>query len=382
MASIVYIDPQSYHNLSLYDYGMLNAMEKDEVILFGSYLWDCNAPNAEFKPWFTYNRAKSNIAKGLRYSRTLLRIALYIRKHRDVGVVHIQWLRLWIADFLFLRWLKKRGIKVVFTAHNILPHDTGTTQYNNYCKYYKMVDRICVHTESTKQDLHSQFGIELERIKVIPHGILATDLPEEDIKRRANELRKVYRIHRGMFILASLGVQSYYKGVDILLKLWKADEKLSTDPNVRLMLVGRNAGLDYSVVEACENVIVVDEKVSNLDFQAFLELADVVLLPYRQISQSGVLFSAIARDKPVVVSNVGGLPDPLHIGEVGWNMDAPTEANVKSSLNYLVANKKMVKDMHANSVEFEKVREFYSWHSISARLRKLYYELISEGSQK
>ena len=378
MAPIIYIDPQSYNNLSLYDCGMLSAMGKEEVILFGSSLWDCQTPNVELRPWFTYNKYKKTIIKGLSYTKTILKIASYIYRHKEIKVVHIQWLRLWKIDFYFLKWLKQRGIKVIFTAHNLLPHDTGETQRKNYSKYYRLVDYICVHTKSTSEDLQSQFGIESDKIEVIPHGVIGSNISDEDIKRRAEELRKQFGIDKDILILSSLGVQSHYKGVDLLIKLWSSDEKLSLNQSIKLMLIGRNAGLDYSIIKDCKNVIIIEEKVSNLDFQAFLELSDMVLLPYRQISQSGVLFSAIARNKPVLVSNVGGLPDPLGIGYVGWNIGSLTEYNLKSSLNYLTAHRKMIKDIQANSAEFDKVKDFYSWESISKRLRRLYHKLMSE----
>ena len=378
MAPIIYIDPQSYNNLSLYDCGMLSAMGKEEVILFGSSLWDCQTPNVELRPWFTYNKYKKTIIKGLSYTKTILKIASYIYRHKEIKVAHIQWLRLWKIDFYFLKWLKQRGIKVIFTAHNLLPHDTGDTQREQYSRYYKMVDCICVHTESTKQDLQNHFGIESEKIEVIPHGVITSNIPEDDIIRRADELRKQYGIDRDKLILSSLGLQSYYKGVDLLIKLWISDDKLSLNKSIKLMLIGRNSGLDYSGIKNCENVVIVDEKVSNLDFQAFLELSDIVLLPYRQISQSGVLFSAIARNKPVLVSNVGGLPDPLNIGQVGWNIGKATEENIRTFLNGLVTHSRMVKNIQSNLSEFEKVRDFYSWESISRRLYKLYHRLMSE----
>ena len=378
MPRVVYIDPQSYNNLSLYDCGMLSAMKSEDVVIFGSVLWDCESPNANLKLWFNYNRIKGTITKGLSYVKSLVKIASYIFHHKEIKIVHIQWLRLWKADFLFLRWLKTRGIKVVFTAHNLLPHDTGDTQRDQYARYYRMVDRICVHTESTKQDLESQFGIGPEKIEVIPHGVIASDISDVDVENRAGELRRQYGIDRDMLVLSSLGVQSYYKGVDMLMRLWNVDGRLSANPRIRLMLIGKNSGLDYSVIKGCENVIIVDEKVSNLDFQAFLEISDVVLLPYRQISQSGVLFSAIARNRPVLVSNVGGLPDPLNIGSVGWNMGSATEENIRTSLNYLIAHGSLIRAMQADLGEFEKVKDFYSWNFISTRLRELYHKLMSE----
>lgn len=376
MPSVVYIDPQSYNNLSLYDHGMLTMMRPGEIVLFGSSQWDCNMPNAELKRWFTYNGKKNYLCKGLSYLSTILRIALYISRHPEVKVVHIQWLRLWRVDIMFVRWLRSRGIKVVFTAHNLLPHDSGDTQRDKYSVYYKAVDCICVHTVATKSELITQFEVEPDKIEIIPHGIISTDIPEDVIRSRAGELRTLYGINPGDLVISSLGIQSFYKGIDNLIKVWSQDEKFNSDSRIKLMIVGKNSGVDYSPLKGLGNVIVVDERVSNEDFHAYLEISDVVLLPYRRISQSGVLFSAIARNKPVVVSNVGGLPDPLKVGCVGWNMGSPDEDNLRGVMSDIVANREDVKGLQCNNNEFQKVRDYYSWSSISKMLLNLYDRLM------
>lgn len=376
MPSIIYIDPQSYNNLSLYDHGMLSAMKAGEVTLFGSTQWDCGLPNANLCKWFNYNNKKNPVAKGLSYLATILRIASYINKHKEIKVVHIQWLRLWKVDIIFARWLKRRGIKVVFTAHNLLPHDTGDTQRGKYEVYYKAVDKIIVHTEATRQELIDQFEIDPDNVEVIPHGIIYSDVSEETIKTRADRLKQKYGISANTLVISSLGIQSYYKGIDILIELWSKEKELNTNPNVRLMIVGKNSNLDYTPIQGIGNVVILNERISNEDFQAYLEISDVILLPYRKISQSGMLFSAIARNKPVVISNIGGLPDPLKIGNVGWNIGNADVVSLGKTVTDFVRQPVIVKSLQRNEAEFRKVKEFYSWESISKKLKELYDKLI------
>lgn len=379
MPSIVYIDPQSYNNLSLYDRGMLSAMNSEDVVLFGSNQWDCDTPNAELKKWFNYSNKKNAVSKGLSYLATILRIASYIRKHKEIRVVHIQWLRLWKVDILFTRWLKRKGITVVFTAHNILPHDSVDSQRENYGIYYKTVDKICVHTATTKQELIDQFEVDPDKVEIIPHGIIYSDVAEETITSRAKSLKAKYKISPETLVISSLGIQSYYKGIDILIDLWSNEKDFYANPNIKLMVVGKNSNLDYSPLEGIGNVIIENERISNEDFQAYLEISDVILLPYRKISQSGMLFSAIARNKPVVISNIGGLPDPLEIGNVGWNIGTADEESLGKTLKELVQCPEMVRSLHRNSVEFQKVKDYYSWESISKKLRSLYDRLIYQS---
>lgn len=376
MSSIIYIDPQSYNNLSLYDSGMMTAMAPGEVVLFGSSLWDCSRPNAKLKTWFKYNSKRHSISKGLSYLATILKIVYYVKKHPKIKVVHIQWLRLWRIDIIFAKWLKRRGIKVVFTAHNLLPHDSGKSQRVKYGIYYKTVDRICVHTETTKKELIEQFGIKPEKIEIIPHGIIYSDIMNDTVVSLVQRYKMKHDISSETLVISSLGIQSFYKGVDILIKVWSKEKELYSNTQIKLLIVGRNSGLDFNAIKNLQNVIIIDDKVSNEDFQAFLEISDVILLPYRKISQSGVLFSAIARNKPVMVSNVGGLPDPLKIGNIGWNIGSVNEDSLRTALLDIIRRPEIVKSMQMNDSEFQKVKDYYSWESISLSLKRMYENLF------
>jgi len=379
MPSIVYIDPQSYNNLSLYDFGMMTAMQPNEVIIFGSQLWDCKPPNVQLNTWFKYNTKKNALIKGISYIYTIAKIARYINSHPEIKIVHVQWLRLWKIDYLFAKWLRHKQIKLVFTAHNILPHDTGDSYLYKYNIYYNTVDYICVHSESTKQELTSQFKINPNKIIVIPHGIIYSDVPEHTILSKAEIFRKKFNISKDTLVISSLGIQSYYKGIDILINVWAKEIALNTNTRTKLLIVGKNSGVDYTPLNGLENVIIIDNKVSNEDFQAYLEISDILLLPYRIISQSGVLFSAISRNKPVIVSDAGGLGEPLTIGNIGWSIGCANENSLKTTLIDIATYPYKVKSIQNNIKEFCKVKEYYSWKSISKRLKKLYDDIIKDG---
>lgn len=376
MADILYIDPQSYNNLSLYDSGVLGRMPADKVVFFGSSLWDCDRmENVEMNLWFNYNSITNPIKKGLSYANTIRRIVSYVRKN-PVKVAHIQWLRIWHLDWFFLRFLQSRGIKVIYTAHNILPHDTDRKFFDKYRRYYHAVDNIIVHSRRTKTELMEQFGLPDAKIKIIPHGILSFRNDGEALARRVEELKRSLGLE-GKRVFASLGKQTFYKGVDHIVKVWAETPSLRNNPNVKLLLVGKNAGIDYSAVKELENVVIIDERISNLDFEAFIKLSDLILLPYRKISQSGVLFTALDNNVPVAVSDVGGLAEPLAFGDVGWNIGSPEGPGLKKLLLRLVSDSAPLDRLHGADEEFAKVRRVYSWEAISAATADLYDRMIS-----
>ena len=376
MLEIAYVDPQSYHNLSIYDKGMLCQMDSSKIVLFGCDKWDCDPPNALLKKWFKYNKKKNKISKGLSYIFSIVRIANYIKK-RKIKIIHIQWVRIFPIDYYFLLWLRYNKIKVVYTAHNILPHNSGNKYKRAFNNYYNKVDYICVHSERTKQELTEQFNIPIHKISVIPHGIINYNNNDENIQIRSEELKTLHNIKSSDIIFSSLGIQSFYKGIDIIIDVWASTPQLFNNGNIKLMLVGKNKDIDYSKVINIDNVIIINESVSNLDFQSYLNISNIILLPYRKISQSGVLFSAINSNKPVIISDIGGLTDPLKIGNIGWNIGSPNPINLKKKLLDIINNPVEYNNMNESEEEFIKIKDYYSWTRISKCLKSFYDSILN-----
>ena len=372
---IFYIDPQSYSNLSRYDSGVLQNMPDNRVTFYGSSMWDTSSlRNAKMNLIFTYNKHKNPAIKSISYLSTIFRIASDIIRIKP-KVVHIQWLRLFPIDWLFLKFLKSRGTKVIFTAHNILPHDSGTKFESEYRRYYQTVDRIIVHSPKTKEELIDKFGIDAVKINVIPHGPLDIYNNEDEVRQRTEQLRRIYSLD-GKIVFCSLGIQSPYKGTDLLIDAWLGNPELKNNPSCHLFIVGRNDGIDYSKIKAVDNVTVLDERVSDLDFTSFLRLSSVALFPYRSISQSGALFTAIQNRTPVLVSNAGGLTDPLSYAKVGWCLGNATKDNIEKWLCSLIENPDKLYNVQQDTVAFNKVNQIYSWDHISNMTFDLYNSLL------
>lgn len=374
MNRILYIDPQSYLNLSAYDEGILSTMNKD-VMLIGNKSWDRDIPsNINVKLLFKYNKYKNPLFKGLSYLFTILNIIKIINKNKT-KIIHIQWLKFWIVDYIFAYILKRKGLKIIFTAHNILPHNSGNKCFNKLKKYYDLVDIICVHSQTTKIELCEKFMLSTDKIYVIPHGVFFSHINDDLLNKNINLFRKKYKISPNIIVFSSLGLQSHYKGVDLLISVWSETKELYTNSNVRLILAGRNDGIDYSKIKNIKNVIIIDEFISEQDFQSLLHMSDLILLPYKKISQSGVLFSALGHNIPVLVSNIGGLPDPLTIADVGWNIGMPNFTNLRSCLLELLSNPEKIYSIKNSQEEFKKIHSYYSWTNISCKLKDLYENL-------
>lgn len=368
---VYYIDPQSYNNLSLYDYSLLSNVKGHDLTYYHSDQYQLEKlPGNSQRCRFHYSTKKSTVSKAFSYTCSIISILLDVIKERP-DAVHIQWIRLWHIDYVFAWLLLRLGVRVIFTAHNILPHVSKPSDEGHFRKYYRLVSDIIVHNSRTKEELIAQMQAAPEKIHVIFHGVLESGIAQTDIDQRCEELKRQLAITDSDVVFSCLGVQKAYKGTTDVVEVW-ANTELASRTDARLLIIGRNHGLDYSPVASLPNVFILDEMISDLDFEAYLQLSSVVLLPYWKISQSGLLFSAVCRYSPSLITDVGGLAEPLRYGNIGWNIGKPDKAALGKEMLRLADAKQEIDAMKADKSQFDKVRTIYSWQEIGAVTAALY----------
>ena len=129
--------------------------------------------------------------------------------------------------------------------------------------------------------------------------------------------------------------------------------------------------------EASGTVRFVDRFVTDPEIPAFMRRADVVVLPYRNIEQSGVLYTALAFGRPLVLSSVGGFPE---IAEHGAATLVPPEdpASLAEVLSGLLADRRARESLGEAAAEAARTR--YSWERIAEQTRDLYASLLGDGA--
>ncbi len=373
MKRVFYIDPQSYNNLSVYDYNLVREISGVEIVYFHNIRYQLEKmPCPDSRAVFSYS-GRRGPAKALSYAAAVFKIALAVIRERP-AVVHIQWFRLFAVDALFVKFLRALGIRIVHTAHNVLPHNPRPLDRRHYAWYYRHADAVIVHTESSAVELRGKFSLPAEKTRVIPHGMLPSAANRAEVEKRRLELEKSLGT-KGKTVFAAMGYQNRYKGVDIISDVWCSASGLRDNDGVMLLVVGKVRDADLSALGKCRNAVVVDDIVPDEDFDAYLSLASAALLPYREISQSGVLFTCLSRGVPVVVSSAGGLADPLGYARVGWNMGPATAENLEKTLSLLAAHPEEISAVRNDTAAFNRVREVYSWENIARKTSELYLEL-------
>ena len=371
MKKLVFVDPQSYRNLSIYDYSLLKGMRGYKIIYCCNKQYDgLLIDNVDFQPIFTYRQDMNPLIKIISYFFSLLKLVKILKKERP-NVLHIQWWKQWSLDYFFLSIYRKYVEQIVFTAHNLVPHDSGDSLKLQCIQYYHKVDKIIVHDNNSKKELIKDFQVTENKIAVIAHGILEFSVDEEDVKSIMDEISVKYGL-KDKLVFSTMGGQSLYKGTDLICDAFLSSDFLKNNQNVFLIIAGDGDIASPDRFKGCNNVLVVNNALSDSQFQATMRLTDVMLLPYRKISQSGVLLTAIQNQIPFAVTPIGGLTEPLEVAQVGWIIPCPTIESVRECMETLSRDIDHTKDVKYNNQNWNLVKAKYNWANISVATETFY----------
>lgn len=355
----------------MYDYSLLNGIENYKVIYCCNKQYDGpELGDIEVLPIFSYRQDMNPIIKIMSYLSSLVKLVLILKSVKP-DVMHIQWWKLWSLDYIFLSLYKKYAKQIVFTAHNLVPHNTGERMKHKCTKYYKKVDKIIVHDNNSKRELISDFGIAGNKIGVIFHGILDFKVDEKEVEAIMNEACRKYQL-KDKLVLSIMGGQSTYKGTDLVRDAFLSSAFLKDNKDVFMIVAGKGNLVTQDFANQCSNVWVADYALSDSEFQAVMRLTDVMLLPYRRISQSGILLTSIQNQIPFAVTPMGGLADPLEIAPVGWIISSPSVECVRVCMETLARDIKRTKDVKSNQRNWDLVKFKYDWKNISLQTEEFY----------
>ncbi len=293
---------------------------------------------------------------------------LRFRRDADADVIHYQWLTVPALDTMLLPQQRPR----VMTAHYVLPQQPSRRQLANARRVFGAMDAVIAHSEYGASRLRETVGLDPDRVRVIHHGAFdyLTCLSEE--KPLAPELEGA----AGPVILF-FGLLRPYKGLDILLEAFRRVE------GAELWIVG-NPRMEVEPLrrlapDAQGRVRFLTRFVEDAEIPAIFRRADVVVLPYRDAEHSGVLYTALAFGKPLVLSAVGGFPEVAERGAA--QLVPPEDATaLAAALSELVADDGARAEL--GQAAARAAAGPYSWDETARQTLDLYRELLDARGQE
>jgi D-inositol-3-phosphate glycosyltransferase len=269
----------------------------------------------------------SRVTKVLRVLNYYFRLICYAAKAKP-AIFHILWNnKIEIFDrTLLMLYYKFLGKRLVFTAHNVdkSKRDGGQSFLNRFSLrwQYRLSDHIFVHTEKMKSELVTEFGVAKEKVSVIPFGINNT-VPNTSLS--AADAKQQLGINKDEKTLLFFGNIAPYKGLEYLVAAFTELSKAGF--NYRLIIAGsvKNCQTYWRAVEQSiilsgvgERIIRKIEYVPDEDTEIYFKAADVLVLPYTYVFQSGVLFLGYSFGLPAIAADVGTLKEEIIEGRTGF----------------------------------------------------------------
>ena len=303
----------------------------------------------------------------LRYPTNLLMIYKILRQISKVkpDIIHLQERHIWFN--LVLPFIKKK-YPVVTTIHDVTPHygdkESERAFFFNDIPI-KHSSGIIVHGNKLVKELVEKYNMsnDSDRIYSIHHGVLS--LYKEFINKEITEDK---------CSVLFFGRIWEYKGLSYLIE---AEPYISRRiPNLRIIIAGQ--GEDFSKYEKMmvhkEKFIVYNNYISNKMVAELFQKASIVVLPYVDGSQSGVVPLAYAFKKPVVVTNVGSIPEAVDDGRTGYIVPPRDSVRLADAIIKLLENENLRKRFGENA--YQMTKNELSWEDIAMKTIQVYSKLV------
>lgn len=294
-----------------------------------------------------------------------IQIGKRIKKEKPDIVVVRYWLPfMGPALGTILRKVKKnRYTKIICIADNVIPHERrpGDISFTKY--FLKNCDAFITMSEKVMSDLR---GFQKDKpAELVQHPLY--DNFGDIISK--TEARKHLGLPENEKIILFFGFIRKYKGLDILLEAM-ANLKSQT-PNLKLLIAGEFYEDEKPYKEQIETLGIKEMLILKTDFipdsevKYFLCAADAVIQPYRNATQSGVTPLAYHFEKPMIVTNVGGLPSLVPHEKAGLVVEPDPKAIAEGILRfYLLGENYFIPHLR---VEKQK----YSWANMVSTIIQL-----------
>lgn len=294
-----------------------------------------------------------------------------ILKEKPDAVIFKYWIPFFAPCFGVISLLIKifSNSKIIFICDNVIPHERFPFG-NMLTKFaFSFVDYFIVQSDSVEKDL---LKIKPKaKYKKIFHPTY--DIFGETIDK--NEARKILGLKPDEKVLLFFGYIRPYKGLDLLLRSMKY--VLNKFP-VKLLVVGEfyeDPSRYFKIVEEdgiSDFVIFKSEYVPNEEVKIYFSASDVVVLPYISATQSGIVQMAYNFNKPVIATNVGGLPEVVVDGKTGFIVEKAPEKLAEAIVKFFDEN---LGEFFSRNIDEEKKK--YSWDNLAVAIE----DIIKNPSQ-
>ncbi len=272
-----------------------------------------------------------------------------------------------LAFISLLRLLRWRGVKLVWTAHNLEPHELRHPRWaeRTYQTMFQHAHTVIAHSQAAAELLRARYAPGTP-IRVIPHGAYVGLYGPRQPK---NVSRAALGLPEQGFVALNLGTLRPYKGLELLLEAWDGSAG-------QLVIAGgvKDAAYAAQLRDQATSLRGVDLRldfVPDADLPTWLGAADVVVLPYRKLLTSGILLWALSYGVPVIAPDVAPVRELVGEGEQGFLFTPNDVDSLRAALDRAARHP----DLAALGERAYQVALPFDWPGIAAKTAAVYREI-------
>jgi D-inositol-3-phosphate glycosyltransferase len=307
------------------------------------------------------------------------------------GILHILWNNKfeYFDRTILMLYYRLLGKKIALTAHNVnqAKRDLQDSLLNRLTLkiQYRLSNHIFVHTQKMKDELCQDFAVTEKAVTIIRHPINNafpdTELTPVEAKRRLG-------VRESEKTILFLGRIRPYKGIEHLLAAFQ--QLVTRDASYRLIIAGEpKKGSEHYLDEirgivsrdfSQGEIILKFQFVRDEEMELYLKASDVLVLPYKDIFQSGVLFLSYSYGLPVVATDVGSFREEIVEGKTGFLCKPGDTADLARTLEtYFLGHIYRNLDIHRQEIK-DYANKVHSWTAVADITRTAYEEMVGRHS--
>jgi len=317
-----------------------------------------------------FNTGEKNVSK---VRKLLNYIASYrtmekILKKEHYDIFHTEWYTFSPIDYYFIhKFVRKYGVRYVSTVHDILPFNQKFYDMAFHKKLYALADAVILQAPGNVQRFSELFPELKNKIHMIPHGHMLDYVESSD----KAEGQKKLGIPKDKLVLLFFGQIKKVKGVDLLLQALVILK--SKYPELFVVIAGSVWKADFT---ECQSIIDNNDLtkylktdiryIPNSEVKDFYSSADVCVLPYTDVYQSGVIQLAYGYKKAVICSDLSAFTQFVHEGETGFVFSNGNVESLAHAIERAIDNRKRLQKI--GTAGYELVKKNLNWDDLTRKI--------------
>ena len=319
------------------------------------------------------------VNRGIRYVIEWIRLTNYLLSTKPTiiqfGKIEFPF------EAIFLKILKSNGLILSQICHEFELREQGGNPFVNFSNQlyrwvYDSFSFLFFHSSNNKERFSSLFNVDPKSFHLIPHGNESMFISSNNTSLPVKVLRKRYDIETTTPVILFFGNLMPSKGIPDLLEAFKF--VLINAPRAKLIIAGKptkHINFDSLVKLAndlgIDKSTIFDSRYIPIDEVApLMEMASVVVYPYLNSTQSGSLQVAYTFGRPVIATNVGGLPDAVEDGKSGFLVPPGEPQSIANAIMKFINNPNLTSEMGIYAKHLSETK--FSWKTVAQKILAAY----------